>query len=245
MIDPNQFLERFRTLQRDIQNSLQNLQKNTEAILLDKKLPEIEKILTGINEVTEYWQDFSGWVLISTLEDANEARKNCAPGRLDIASKIHRSKLKRRRDLTNSAIKIDTSNVSSIVIDTYIPYFEQLLDLIISNCIKYSPKGGSIEITTTLIGDSCKICFSSIGPLVANHEKPSLGFKGFRSEAAKKLAVTGDGFGLFNVKRIAELIGASTSFNPQTRTTMEFGGVPYANFEVTVSVPKTLKFVTH
>lgn len=242
MIESNQFLERFRTLSRDIQNSLQNLQKQTEALKRCSSPADVERLSIGISEVAEYWQDFSGWVLISTLEDAEEARKNCAPGRLDIQSKITRVKHKRRRDLTSIGLKLDITSVPNIVVETYIPYFEQLLDLLVSNCIKYSPKGGAMEISAIMQGDVCKIFFSSIGPLVANHEKASLGTKGFRSEAAKKLPVPGDGYGLFNVNRIADLIGANASFNPQTRTTMEFGGVPYANFEVTISIPTTLKF---
>lgn len=242
MIDSNQFLERFRTLSRDIQNGLQNLQKQMEALKKCNSTTEIERISTGINEVAEYWQDFAGWVLISTLDDAEEARKNCAPGRLDIQSKITRVKYKRRRDLASIGLKIDARNVTSIIIETYIPYFEQLLDLILSNSIKYSPKGGNMEISASINGDNCKISFSSFGPLVEKHEKSSLGNKGFRSEAAKKLTVTGDGYGLFNVMRIAELIGATVGFNPQTRTAMDFGGVPYANFEVAISVPTTLKF---
>lgn len=226
MIESNQFLERFRTLSRDIQNSLQNLQKQTEALKKSSTPTEIDRLSIGISEVAEYWQDFSGWVLISTLEDAEEARKNCAPGRVDIQSKITRIKHKRRRDLASIGLKLDIKGVPSIVIDTYISYFEQLLDLLISNSIKYSPKAGTIEISASIHGDICKIYFSSLGPLVANHEKAFLGTKGFRSEAAKKLPLPGDGYGLFNVNRIAELIGASTSFNPQTRTTMEFCGVP-------------------
>lgn len=242
MIESNQFLERFRTLSRDIQNGLQNLQKHTEALKKCHSPADVERISVEISEVAEYWQDFAGWVLISTLEDAEEARKNCAPGRLDIQSKIMRLKHKRRRDLSSIGLKLDTKSVPSIVVETYIPYFEQLLDLLASNFIKYSPKGGDIEISANMQGDVCKICFSSMGPLVANHEKASLGTKGFRSEAAKKLPVTGDGYGLFNVVRIAELIGASVSFNPQTRTTMDFGGVAHANFEVTISIPIALKF---
>lgn len=242
MIESNQFLERFRTLSRDLQNSLQNLQKQTEALKKCSSSADVERISIGINEVAEYWQDFSGWVLISTLENAEDARKNCAPGRLDIQSKITRVKHKRRRDLASIGLKLDITNVPNIVVETYIPYFEQLLDLLVSNCIKYSPKGGAIEISASIQGEVCKLFFSSIGPLVANHEKTYLGTKGFRSEAAKKLPVSGDGYGLFNVNRLADLIGASTSFNPQTRTTMDYGGVPFANFEVTISIPTTLKF---
>lgn len=242
MIDSNQFLERFRTLQRDIQNSLQNLQRQVELIKTETKTIEIEKVSNGIDEVSEYWQDFSGWVLISMVDDANEARKNCTPGRLEIQSKITRIKHKRRRDLANCGVKIDSKSVTNIIIETFIPYFEQLIDLIISNFIKYSPRGGTLEISTTTIKDSCKISFSSMGPLVAHHEKHQLGCKGFRSEAAKKLLATGDGFGLFNVKRIAEFIGASVTFNPQTRSTLNYSGIPYANFEITVTLPQSFNF---
>ena len=240
MIETNQFLERYRTLSRDMQNGLQVLQKQTEAMKKTHNSPELEKLVVGLNEVSEYWQDFVGWVLISTLDNAEDTRKNCAPGRIDLQSKITRAKHKRRRDLENSGIKVDGRNVSSATVETFIPYFEQLLDLVLSNGIKYSPKGGEIEVTAGLGRGSCRLTFSSMGPLVEKHEKTLLGTKGFRSDAARRLPLSGDGFGLFNVLRIAELIGASVAFRPDARTAMHIGGIPYACFEVDVILPMTV-----
>lgn len=240
MIETNQFLERYRLLSRDLQNSLQTLQKDINTLKNKKDFPELTKISSDLAEVSEYWQDFVGWVLISTLDDVEEAKNNCTAGRLDVQSKFIRAKHKLRRDLSNRSINFDTCNVGSAIIETYIPYFEQMLDLILSNSIKYAPSGGHIEASVIMGNNTCRIMLSSMGPLVEKHEKPLLGTKGFRSEAAKQLTVPGNGVGLFNVIRIAELLKATISFRPTFRTAMHIGNVPYADFEVDIMLPTSI-----
>ncbi|MDZ7854847.1 hypothetical protein [Sphaerotilus sp.] len=99
-----------------------------------------------LDEINNVWGDFVGWVLIGTLDDLDGARRNCAPGRVDIQSKIIREKKKKHSLLLTKGVKLDITNTHSLVIETYIQYFEQLIDLVLSNAIKYSAKAGSVEV---------------------------------------------------------------------------------------------------
>lgn len=238
-MDTNQLLERYRLLSRDVQNGLQEAQKQIGLLPQAKHSVDIKRLTSTLAKIDDSWQDFAGWILVSTLDDLEDAKKNCAPGRLDVQSKLLRSKLRRSNDTLRNGITIDTSDTVSIVIESYIPYFEQMLDLLVGNAIKYSPRGGTVELSNERLKKSagCKIRLSSLGPLVQKHEIASLGTKGFRSEAAKKCNLTGDGYGLFNVKRLADLLGAKVAFSPSQKP-IDLGGVNYASFDVTLLIPE-------
>ena len=72
------------------------------------------------------------------------------------------------------------------------------------------------------------------------HEIERLGQKGFRSDNAKKMEVSGQGYGLYNVKRIADLIQAKVSFNPELKILCYTGGIPQSNFTVKLILPESL-----
>lgn len=237
MIDSGQLLERFRSLSREIQNGLQTAQKQLEPLKRGGEALEAGRLAGTLDDISEAWQDFSGWILISTLDDLGDARTNCAPGRVDLQSKITRSKIRRKNDLERNGIKIDTSGVESLVVETYIPYFEQLLDLLVGNATKYSPRAGAVEISCSRNKSGATIAIQSVGPIVLKHEAGQLGVAGFRAENAKKLSLTGQGYGLFNCLRLADLLNASLEFRPEARSIFELGGVQYANFTAVLSLP--------
>jgi signal transduction histidine kinase len=237
MIDTGQLLERYRHLSRDIQNGLQTAQRQLEKIKSGDESQKIQNVYETLSEISDAWQDFSGWVLISTLENLEEARNNCAPGRVDLKSKIIRSKKKFKGDIERKGLKIDTSAMQSFVIETYIPYFEQALDLIFGNAVKYSQKAGTVEISIDHTKRGYKISLRSIGPIVHKHELIQLGDTGFGSENARKLPVTGQGYGLYNAKRLVKLLDADLEFRPEQRVLYESSGVAYANFLVELHVP--------
>lgn len=241
MIDSDQFLERFRLLSRDIQIGIQaankkvnEIQKNPDGILIDK----LEGILKDIGN---NWDDFSGWVLISTLENVDEARKNCALGTLSIRSKITRSKKKVITDANKHGVKIDDSDAQDIEIDSYIQYFEQMLDLVLSNAVKYAPRGSNVTVSAAWKGALAQITIDSIGPLVQRHEREQLGKKSFRSENALKSGKPGGGYGLFNVLKLAELLEAEISFHPSLKKIFEFERVDYGSFSVTMSFKPSVR----
>lgn len=54
------------------------------------------------------------------------------------------------------------------------------------------------------------------------------------------MEVSGQGYGLYNVKRIADLIQAKVSFNPELKILCNSGGIPQSNFTVKLILPETL-----
>src|SRR5690606_26998390 len=171
------------------------------------------------------------------IDNLEEARANCAPGRIDVSSKITRSKKRRKSDLGRAGLKIDTSDCESIIIETFIPYFEQLLDLLFSNAIKYSPKAGNIEVSCARKTNTTTISFKSIGPLCKKSEVGQLGQKGFRSENALGTTISGQGYGLYNCLKLCDLLGIAIEFRPEQNVLYTMSGTAYANFQVILRVP--------
>lgn len=242
MVDSGQMMERFRHLSRDIQIGLQSSLKHLEGLKSKVEDPsDLKKISTALGQIKDSWDSYYGWVLLSSLDDEDEASANCAPGYIDLTSKIVRAKKQRQNSLTQKGLKLEINESQSpIQIQTYIPYFEQLLDLVLDNAIKYSVRGGTIEISTSFDSNNVKLMVHSIGPSLIKHEVERLGQKGFRSDNAKKMEVSGQGYGLYNVKRIADLIQAKVSFNPELKILCHSGGIPQSNFTVKLILHETL-----
>lgn len=241
MIDSGQLMERFRHLSRDIQNELQNAQRYLDII---KKNSQDSADLTGLDNsiigIVDAWQDYAGWVLLSTLDDIEEAKANCAPGLINLKSKLVRTKKRMKNQISTKGIKFDFNYQRELTFETYIPYLEQLLDLVISNAVKYTVKSGTVEIAFSQEGGTIKITIQSIGPTVHKHETERLGDKEFRSESARKTSVTGQGYGLYNVKRLCALIGGNVQFRPESNVLYyNEENIPYSNFTVAINLPET------
>lgn len=240
MIDSNQFLERFRLLSRDIQTGIQAANKRMSEIKSQPEICTVDKLDNILKKIEEDWDDFSGWVLISTLENVDEARENCALGTLSVKSKINRSKKKVITNANKHGVKIDDSDVDNIEIDSYIQYFEQMLDLIFSNAVKYAPRGTTVNVSAAWKGAVALVTIESMGPLMQKHEREKLGRKSYRSENALKSGKPGGGYGLFNVLKLAELLDIDVSFNPSLKKIYEFDRVDYGLFSVCMSLKPSI-----
>lgn len=236
-MEASQFLERFRLLSREIQISLQNAEKKIEQLKKNPSPESIKKVEDQLDVINENWSIFSGWVLLSTLDDVEEARRNSVSGFVDVKSKIARSKKVAIGFADKHGVKINIKDTDECQIKTYISYFEQFLDLIFLNAVKYSPKGYTVEVFSQWKNGSVIITVDSFGPLITKQEMNSLGVKGFRSENAVKTNKPGDGYGLFNIFRLSNLLNSRVKFISSNKNLFEINGIPYSDFSVQVLMP--------
>lgn len=235
-MDNEQFFERFRNLSRDIQFNTQNLKSKINERRSHDELAELISVLE------ESWQDFSSWVTLSTLDNDEDLLENCAPGFLSLQSKITRLIKKHTRACSAKRMSIrDNHNYKSdgdLKIQTYIQYFEQILDLVVNNAIKYSPPSYGVDIDWERVSGSNRLSinFVSTGPFIELDERARLGEKGFRAKSALNTKVTGSGYGLYNVKRLANLLKGSVTFRAGQHV-YDFNKIPYGKFEVEILLP--------
>jgi signal transduction histidine kinase len=80
----------------------------------------------------------------------------------------------------------------------------QVLDNLVSNALKFTPEGGSVEVSTRLNGESVSIEVADTGIGIPVADQPRLFERFFRSSVADDQAIPGTGLGLAIVKAIVE-----------------------------------------
>ena len=232
-----QIFERYRHLSRDFQAKFQIIQSKLSVEKYGTGDSTIKSVRAELDQLDEIFQDFNSWIYISLLEDLTEARKNNAVGLLEIESKVKRLKHKMESKLQAKRLKIDVDMDKNINISTYITFFEQMLNLIFQNSLKYTPTGSTIHVSTTNKSDHIILEISSPGPLVEIEEIKHLTDKGFRAAAAMSTIIPGEGFGLYNCKRIADILNVEITLSSKTSNKYTLNNVEYCNFTVRLKIP--------
>lgn len=92
---------------------------------------------------------------------------------------------------------------------------EQVVSNLISNAIKYSPKGGKIHITGQVRPDQVIVCVNDQGPGVAPDDIQHIFDRFYRSSEAKR-STKGAGLGLYLARAVIEAHGGSIWADPHT-----------------------------
>lgn len=82
---------------------------------------------------------------------------------------------------------------------------EQVIQNLINNAVKYSPNGGTIEVSLQRRGDSLEIRVRDEGVGIAAKDQPHLFERFFRAHASQYSTIFGMGIGLYVVKEIVSL----------------------------------------
>src|SRR5262249_52013546 len=91
----------------------------------------------------------------------------------------------------------------------------QVMDNLIGNAIKYSPNGEPVDVSVKREGDEIVVTISDRGIGVQDTELASLFSRFARGSNARRLGITGTGFGLYLAQPIAEKHGGSIAAESQ------------------------------
>ena len=131
----------------------------------------------------------------------------------------------------NVWISIDTDEQITYKYNIY-PSFETLLFIILENAIKYSPPNLPVDVSLKEKDALLDVTISSTGPYCEENEILRLCDKGFRSENAKIMQKSGQGFGLNFAKKICETHNIQISF--KSEYSHKDHGVKYGKFSVSL-----------
>jgi CheY-like chemotaxis protein/nitrogen-specific signal transduction histidine kinase len=90
---------------------------------------------------------------------------------------------------------------------------QQVVWHLLSNAIKFTPRGGRAKVTVRNIGGQCQITVSDTGAGIASELLPYVFDRFWRAEAPDEHRYSGLGLGLSLAKRLVELHGGSISAN--------------------------------
>lgn len=99
-------------------------------------------------------------------------------------------------------LMLDTKTVPAFVGDK--GRLAQVLDNLVSNALKFTPEGGSVQVSTRLNDDHVSVEVSDNGIGIPVVDQPRLFERFFRSALAEEQAIPGTGLGLAIVKAIVE-----------------------------------------
>jgi CheY-like chemotaxis protein len=90
---------------------------------------------------------------------------------------------------------------------------QQVVWHLLSNAIKFTPRGGRAKITVRTVGGQCQIVVSDTGAGIAEELLPYLFDRFWRAEAPDEHRYSGLGLGLSLAKRLVELHGGTVTAN--------------------------------
>jgi signal transduction histidine kinase len=91
----------------------------------------------------------------------------------------------------------------------------QVIGNLLSNAIKYSPDGGKVEVTASLIRGEGWVWVRDRGLGIPRDQQDRVFTKFFRGEAARRRAISGTGLGLVLARQIVEAHGGSLGFDSE------------------------------
>jgi signal transduction histidine kinase len=92
----------------------------------------------------------------------------------------------------------------------------QVIGNLLSNAIKYSPEGGAVEVTATLIGDEAWIWVRDEGLGIPGGHQEQIFTKFFRGDVGRELGIAGTGLGLVLARQIIEAHGGEIGFDSES-----------------------------
>ncbi len=103
----------------------------------------------------------------------------------------------------------------------------QLLDVLLSNAVKFTPEGGRVTVSATSSGDHWFISVTDTGIGIPQPERDSLFERFFRASNARAARIPGSGLGLSVARAIARLHGGNISIaNAAARGTVVLVALP-------------------
>jgi signal transduction histidine kinase len=92
----------------------------------------------------------------------------------------------------------------------------QVVGNLLSNAIKYSPEGGVVEVTATLIGDEAWIWVRDEGLGIPGGHQEQIFTKFFRGDVGRELGIAGTGLGLVLARQIIEAHSGQIGFDSES-----------------------------
>lgn len=93
--------------------------------------------------------------------------------------------------------------------------FLTIIENLVSNSIKYTPRGGQVTITLSLTPESLTVKISDTGVGIPREQQKRIFEKFFRADNAKGMPVEGTGLGLYVSRSMAEQSGGHLTFTSE------------------------------
>lgn len=193
----------FRTPLTTMLSSLSLVTKYGEQNDKENQGRHVSRIKTSINNLTDILNDF---LSVSKLEEGkienNPEELNLKTFIADIISEM--------QSMATDSQKLIQAHSGNEIVSIDQKLLKNVLFNLISNAIKFSPQGGSIEVDVQVLNSSVKISVKDNGIGIPKEDQKHLFERFFRGNNATN--IQGTGLGLNIVAKYAELMNGSLEF---------------------------------
>lgn len=193
----------FRTPLTTMLSSLSLVTKYGEQKDTENQLKHVGKIKTSINNLTDILNDF---LSVSKLEEGKIENLPEGLNLKNFINEIISDMLGMAQN--NQQISLSYSGNEYVVLDKKL--VKNILFNLISNALKFSPNGGTVEVIVKVQNSSLRISVKDSGIGIPKEDQEHLFERFFRGNNASH--IQGTGLGLAIVARYAELMNASLDF---------------------------------
>jgi len=193
----------FRTPLTTMLSSLSLVTKYGEQKDTENQLKHVGKIKTSINNLTDILNDF---LSVSKLEEGKIENLPEAINLKNFINEIISDMLGMAQN--NQQITLSYSGNEQVVLDKKL--VKNILFNLISNALKFSPNGGTVEVSVKVQNSSLRISVKDNGIGIPKEDQEHLFERFFRGNNATH--IQGTGLGLAIVARYAELMNANLDF---------------------------------
>jgi len=152
-------------------------------------------------------------LLLARFDKANiKLRKETLPAISLIDHAIYRH----RKVIEEKNIQIAIKDDAGIEVHTDPYYTDMIIENIISNALKYSPAGGTVEIHTRQENSRVIIEIIDYGGGIKEEDLTKVFNPFFRSDALNHKHITGSGLGLSIVKKASDVLGVGVKLENHT-----------------------------
>jgi signal transduction histidine kinase len=100
----------------------------------------------------------------------------------------------------------------AVVVDGDRDRLAQVVGNLFSNAIKYSPEGGAVEVSASLVGDEAWVWIKDEGFGIPTDQQHRIFTKFFRGDMGREQGISGTGLGLVLARQIVEAHGGEIGF---------------------------------
>ena len=227
-LERNRFL---RHMSHELKTPLANIREGTELLMdgavgeLDPNQREVAGILreNGIKlqRMIENLLSFSAWQTSSVGLDSSEFRL-----RPVVKQVLENQQL----TLLSQRVRLDVK-VADVTLVADRSKMRLILENLVSNAVKYSPKGGTIHLRATTQGSELLLDVADSGPGIPKEDRAHIFEAFYTGRASKSTAVKGTGIGLSVVLEFVSLHGGKVEIVD--------GEFPGAHFRITMPMHAT------
>jgi signal transduction histidine kinase len=198
------------TMSHELRNPVSVIQGYADLVVEDPSLPEsVRSMMEVVRRRTTQLHDLVEELFAHARLEAGLVELQRTP--VDLDALVHELCRGHQPAFDAAGLTLAVRAGAGVEVPADEARLRQVFDNVVGNALKYTPRGGRVEVTTSVDGDEVVVHVADTGIGVPPAERPRLFEKLFRSSSAHEHGIEGTGLGLAVTKSLVEAHGGTVS----------------------------------